>query len=143
MKLILLTISLTFPFYAISANEQFTEIDRKNTPGRLYIDFNSIERDNEIVKFWYVLDVYSAHRKKGTRLYGYNELKPIEYYRSNKIHTSIDCAANKYKTHKIMQYDNAAGQGPLVGSTKPYKHERGWYKIIRGDTFSILYQHVC
>lgn len=138
-----MSIYLLFFLPSYGSAQNLVEIDRGNTPGRVYIDFDSIVRDQDLVFFWYVLDVYSAHRKKDTRVYGYHELKPIEYYRSNKMKIMIDCRKRKWKLIDLWAYDQAAAQGPRVGRHKPLKAEEKWRKIGNGDTFNLLHPHVC
>jgi len=44
----LLLLALPLPGYT----ENIIEIDRGDTPGRVYIDFDSIIRDKDLVVFW-------------------------------------------------------------------------------------------
>jgi len=139
--LVMAFVLLLLPVHVSAQN--LTEIDRGDTPGRIYIDFESVLKDQDFVFFWYVLDIYSAHRNEGTRVYGYHELKPIEYYRSNKMKIMIDCRKRKWKLIDLEAFDQAAAQGPRVGRHKPLKNEEKWRKISSGDTFNLLYPHVC
>ncbi len=139
-SLLLFCLSL-YPLSSVAEN--IVEIDRGNTPGRVYIDMDSLVWDGDIVEFWYILDVYSSHRKKGTKVYGHHELKPLKYYRSNKVKLAINCATNKQRYLKVKAYDQAAGKGPLVGSHRVKNNLSKWEKVIKGSTTSLLYPHVC
>ncbi len=44
---------------------------------------------------------------------------------------------------ELEAFDQAAASGPRVGSHKPLKNESKWERIIDGDTFSLLFPHVC
>ncbi len=120
------------------------EVDRGNTPGRVYIDTDSIERTGDEVYFFYVLDVYAAHRNKnGNRVYGHHELRPIEYYKSNKVELIFNCRTRQSMILSVQAYSNAAAQGGRVGYYTALSKDRKWERIVKGSTFSLLIPHVC
>ncbi len=142
IHLIILIAVFTSPCFS----ENIVQIDRGNTPGRLYIDFDSIIKKEGQVKFWYVLDVYEAHRnRKGTglKVYGVQELKPLEYYKSNKIELVIHCKKRLSSVFQVKQFEHAAAKGSQINSHIELPKNRKWKKIIKGSSMSLLYPHVC
>jgi hypothetical protein len=116
------------------------------TPGRVYIDTDSFERTGDEVYFFYVLDVYAAHQnKKGLRVYEAHELRPLEYYKSNKIELIFNCRTRKSKTLSVQAYRNAAAQGGRVGYHTVLPKDQKWEKIHYSDrdTYNMLFPHVC
>jgi hypothetical protein len=138
----LIACSVSIPVIA----ETLLEVDRGMTPGRVYIDTDSIERSGDEVYFFYVLDVYAAHRnKKGLRVYGEHELRPIEYYKSNKVELIFHCRTRQAKTLSVQAYDKAAAQGSRVGYHTVLPKDQKWEKIHDSDrdTYNMLFPHVC
>jgi hypothetical protein len=119
------------------------QIERGNTPGRLYIERESIRRNGDNVQIWYVIDVERAHYKSDTRVYGQYELKPLEYYRSSKVLVLIDCKLRRSKYLRVKAYDRAAAQGEQTGDSEILGNDRKWEPVEKGSTINHVYPYAC
>ena len=100
-----------------------------NKDSDLYIDFQSIRKDGEIAKMWFMED--------------YRGVKKISYGRSFLSATTLgeyDCKEKRVRTDSFAIYSDEKGGGDVVFTSKI---KMDWEPIVPASLGEILWKNAC
>ena len=127
MKKTSLTLSLLLTLFASGVWGDWEFIGKSDAGSSFYIDYDSIEKKEGHIYFWYLMDEPEAN------LAGYKSIKSYE---------KIDCKDSRRKALEAVFYKHPMGQEPGDSKTPPGKFKE-WQNIPLGTAIAAVFKRVC
>lgn len=104
-----------------------------NGGGTLYVVNSSIKRKDHSIEFDYILDVLLAYEKPNSK----------RKYKSNKVHSVINCKDETFTFRGLESYSDRAGTGARVTKYYGTDRERRTSKIMKVSSTRDIYKYLC
>ena len=127
MKKTSLTLSLLLTLFASGVWGDWEFIGKSDAGSSFYIDYDSIEKKEGHIYFWYLMDQPEAN------LAGYKSIKSYE---------KIDCKDSKRKVLEAIFYKQPMGQEPGDSKT-PLGKFAEWQNPPSGTAIAAVVKRVC